>query len=123
MILHVVLFRFKSGISWNSELAIDAEKATIKHKENIGHIRAWFCGRNFSLRKQAADFCVIGLFEDVSALDQYMVHDDHMIGVKKWNEISTWEIIDLDLAEAFLDKRWNDALAKMENRNTQEKDS
>ncbi len=57
--------------------------------QDVNPIRTWFCGHNFSLRKQLADFCVVGLFNDVSDLDQYMVHEDQYDRRQKMGLFST----------------------------------
>lgn len=97
MILHIVLFDFVDGITWNDEHAIRAESITQEHAKNIPNIKGWFVGRNIITREQAADFCVIGLFENENELSCYQMHHDHLNGVKNWREISSWRVIDLHL--------------------------
>ncbi|GAA5787064.1 hypothetical protein GCM10007860_22180 [Chitiniphilus shinanonensis] len=97
MILHMVLFKFKSGFSWQSPIALDAEAKSKGHPAHIKEILAWLTGRDISRREVAADFTIAGLFKDQAALQSYLVDADHMEGVVLWREIATWQVIDIDL--------------------------
>jgi len=100
MIRHLVLFKFKGGITWDDERAPRAEAATAGHPKHIPEILAWECGRNMTPRPVAYDFALVGTFRDREALQRYMVDPDHMIGVNLWKEISTWVVVDYDVADA-----------------------
>lgn len=97
MILHIVLFNFKKPWSWSSNNAIEAEQATRNHPNHIKEIKGWVCGRNISRRDIAADFVVLGIFENQDELEKYIVHPNHIEGVEKWRAIANWNIVDIDL--------------------------
>lgn len=97
MILHLVFFKFDEPFQWCDDEVIDAEAATRQHPLHINEIRGWTCGRNISLRKQAMDFVVMGLFEDQEALSAFLVHPHHQIGVQKWQRIANWQVVDIEL--------------------------
>lgn len=97
MILHLVLFKFKGGFSWQSPIAVGAEAKSKDHPAHIKEILTWLTGRDISRRDVAADFIIAGLFKDQAALQSYLVHADHMEGVVLWREIATWQVIDIDM--------------------------
>ena len=95
MILHIVLFDFKKGVSWQNQRAIEAETVSKGHSKHIPQIKKWTVGRNVISRSQSSDFCVMGLFEDKEDLEIYQAHEDHMCGVDSWKEISDWKVMDI----------------------------
>jgi hypothetical protein len=97
MILHIVLFKFKGGFSWQSPIALGAEAKSKGHPAHIKEILTWLTGRDISRRDVAADFIIAGLFKDQAALQSYLVHADHMEGVVLWREIATWQVTDIDM--------------------------
>ncbi|CAI1595856.1 Dabb family protein [Serratia ficaria] len=101
MLMHIVLFRFKTPWSWASLEAIDAEKSTRAHPLHIDEIKGWSCGRNTTKRDIAADFVVMGLFENREALNAYILHPDHQLGVAKWRGIADWNVADIELSSDF----------------------
>jgi|HubBroStandDraft_6_1064221.scaffolds.fasta_scaffold567073_2 hypothetical protein len=103
-IAHQVFFRFKEGIDWDNEKAKKAEQVTLRLPLEITQIKAWFCGRSVIARAQAVDFSLIGYFADREALDAYMVHPHHLVGIELWKEISTWTVSDIVVTAADLDK-------------------
>lgn len=76
---------------------ISAEASTRQHPFYIKEILGWACGRNISQRKQAADFVVIGLFQDRDALSTFLTHKNHQNGVLKWQRIAGWQVVDLEI--------------------------
>lgn len=101
MLMHIVLFTFKNPWSWASLEAIDAERTTRAHPNHINEIKGWTCGRNTTKRDIAADFVVLGLFENREDLDAYIIHPDHQKGVVKWKSIADWKVVDIELPSAF----------------------
>lgn len=97
MILHLVFFKCIEPYQWGDEEVIDAELTTRQHPLHIDEIRGWACGRNISERAQAMDFVVMGLFEDHAKLSAYLIHQDHMRGVDKWQRIATWSVVDIEV--------------------------
>ncbi|UTH75627.1 Dabb family protein [Chromobacterium sp. IIBBL 290-4] len=98
MLMHIVLFTFKKPWSWESEEAIDAEKATHAHPDHIAEIKGWTCGRNTTKRDIAADFVVVGLFENREELNAYIIHPNHQLGVMKWKAIADWKVVDVEVS-------------------------
>ena len=101
MLMHIVLFTFKNPWSWASIEAIDAERSTRAHPNYIDEIKGWTCGHNITRRHIAADFVVIGLFEDRTTLERYIVHPNHQVGVAKWKAIADWQVVDIELSSDF----------------------
>ncbi len=98
MLMHIVMFTFRNPWSWSSFEAIDAEKATHAHPNHISEIKGWSCGRNTTKRDIAADFMVIGLFENRQDLNAYIIHPNHQEGVIKWRSIADWKVVDIELS-------------------------
>lgn len=101
MLMHIVIFTFRKPWTWSSLEAIDAEKATRAHPSHIDEIKGWSCGRNSTRRDIAADFVVIGLFENSEDLNSYIIHPDHQRGVTKWSAIADWKVVDIELPGDF----------------------
>lgn len=97
MILHLVFFKFDEPFQWCDDEVIDAEASTRQHPLHINEIVGWACGRNISLRKQAMDFVVMGLFKSQEALSTFLIHPNHQQGVQKWQKIASWQVIDIDI--------------------------
>jgi hypothetical protein len=93
-IRHVVMFKFRTGVTWSDPRAVAAERATAGHPQHIGEILGWEFGRNLSSRPVAYDFVLIGTFADHAAVDRYLTHPDHLRGVRLWEAIATWAIAD-----------------------------
>lgn len=101
MLMHIVVFTFQNKWNWSSLEAIDAERATRTHPNHINEIKGWNCGRNTTKRGIAADFVVIGLFENCEDLNFYIIHPDHQKGVAKWKSIADWKVVDIELPVDF----------------------
>lgn len=101
MLMHIVLFTFKTPWSWASLEAIDAERATRAHPNHIDEIKGWTCGRNTTKRDIAADFVVLGLFKNRDDLNAYIIHPDHQKGIVKWKFIAEWKVVDIELPSDF----------------------
>ncbi len=96
MIRHVVLFKFKPGVSWDDPRAQEAERIAAKCGSEIPELREWRVGRNISPREIAYDFLAVGLVDDQAALDRYLVDDFHQQAIRLWREISDWVIADVE---------------------------
>ncbi|MFK0113279.1 Dabb family protein [Streptomyces sp. NPDC091217] len=96
MIRHIVLFKFKTGISWDDPRAQEAERFAVKVGSEVPELHEWIPGRNISTRPVAHDYAVIGLVSDEEALERYMVHPFHQEAIRLWREISDWAIADLE---------------------------
>ncbi|NJQ01106.1 Dabb family protein [Streptomyces zingiberis] len=96
MIRHIVLFKFKPGVSWDDPRAREAERVAAKVGGEVPELHEWKFGRNISGRAVAYDYAVIGLVDDEAALERYMVHPFHQEAIRLWREISDWNIADLE---------------------------
>ena len=104
MILHIVLFKFNEGVTWADNQLLEAEAISKSHMNNIPEIQRWITGRNMIVRDQAADFCVMGFFKNEETLKRYQIDEDHQKGVKAWSQLSTWQVIDLNLELTEIDE-------------------
>lgn len=95
MIRHIVLFRFKNGVSWQDEVARQAELVAQDVGRRVPDLLGWYAGRNISDRPVAYDFVVVGLVADEDALQRYMEHPFHQQAIARWREISDWVIADI----------------------------
>lgn len=99
MLLHIVLFSFNDTLDWNCPEIREAEGVTYEHPKYISEIKGWICGRNVTNRDIAADFVVIGLFNDVHDLESYINHPNHRVGVEKWANLANWKVADIEIAK------------------------
>ncbi|WP_371478721.1 Dabb family protein [Kitasatospora sp. NBC_00315] len=105
MIRHVVLFKFREGVTWSDPRAQVAEEATRRHPEFIPEILSWECGRNEVDRPVAYDFALIGGFADPAAVTRYLEHPDHQRGVALWRELAEWNVVDFPHPAAVIPAR------------------
>ncbi|MGA5900208.1 Dabb family protein [Streptomyces venetus] len=96
MIRHIVLFKFKPGVSWDDPRTQEAERVAAKVGSEVPDLHEWSVGRNISGRPVAYDFAAIGLLDDEEALERYLVHPFHQEAIRLWREISDWVIADLE---------------------------
>lgn len=96
MIRHYVLFKFRSGVSWDDARAQQAEQTAAKVGGEVPELREWKTGRNISTRPVAYDFIVVGLLDDMDAVERYLVHPFHQEAIRAWREISDWVIADVE---------------------------
>ncbi|MFD3327997.1 Dabb family protein [Streptomyces sp. NPDC058701] len=95
MIHHIVLFRLKPGITWDSPEARAAEELQERMGEEIEELRAWTCGRNVSDRPAAYDYAVLGLLDDEDALALYLAHPFHRRAAEAWTALSDRVLADI----------------------------
>jgi hypothetical protein len=100
MIRHIVLFKFKPGISWSDAKAKEAEHVARKVGDEVPDLRSWQASRNISDRPIAYDFAAIGLVDDTDGLERYMTHPYHLEAIRLWREISDWVIADIEESDA-----------------------
>jgi hypothetical protein len=96
MVKHIVIFKFKPGVSWDDPRALEAEDAFINMGDKIPEIKGYFVGRNFSERPIAYDYALIADVEDREAIQNYLIHPEHQAAAKLWAEISTWNMADVE---------------------------
>lgn len=95
MIRHIVLFKFKPGVSWQRPEALAAEDMARQVGDRVPDLRYWYAGRNISDRPVAYDYVVVGLLADEDALRRYLDHPFHQDAIQAWREISDWVIADV----------------------------
>jgi hypothetical protein len=95
VIRHIVLFKFKPGVSWDDPRAQEAERVAAKVGGEVPELHKWRFGRNISNRPISYDFAVIGIMDDEDALERYLAHPFHREATRLWREISDWVIADL----------------------------
>ena len=85
MISHVVLMKFKPGVS---EVDIEElEKLLNELPNKITEIHAYEFGRDLVRSKRSYDFALTALFANIESLDRYQTHPQHQPLIKKIQEI------------------------------------
>jgi len=102
-IRHVVLFKFRPGVTWADPRAAAAEEATVGHPGQIEEILSWEFGRNLASRAAAYDFALIATFAGQAEVARYLNHPDHLRGVRLWQEIATWVVADFPVGAPAVD--------------------
>jgi Stress responsive A/B Barrel Domain len=95
MIRHIVLFKLRSGFSFEDNDVQEAEQMARQVGDEVPELKEWQAGRNISERDIAYDFAVVGVVADEPALERYMGHPFHQESIRRWRAISTWVIADL----------------------------
>jgi hypothetical protein len=86
MINHVVLIKFKPGVS---EVDIEElEKILDELPNKIIEIHAYEFGRDLLRSKRSYDFALTALFANLETLNRYRKHPDRMPAAKKIQEIA-----------------------------------
>jgi translation elongation factor EF-1beta len=85
MISHVVLMKFKPGVS---EVDIEElEKMLNELPNKITEIHAYEFGRDLVRSQRSYDFALTALFANLETLDRYQTHPQHEPLIKKIQEI------------------------------------
>ncbi|HEV8555471.1 MAG TPA: Dabb family protein [Actinophytocola sp.] len=95
-IRHIVLFKFRSGVTWADPRVAEAARMSKSHGQHIDEIQEWWAGPDVYRRDNSYDFAVMGLFADHDALSRYQAHPHHQKGTVLWRELATWIVLDLD---------------------------
>lgn len=93
-VVHMVMFKFKSGFNFESPLFQEAEKLAKQLPSQIDAIKSFESGRNFSSREIAYDYGLIIRFDNNDDLKHYIQHEYHQKVVLIWKEIADWVIVD-----------------------------
>lgn len=88
MISHVVLLRFKPGVSADSVAAREAHAAMLELPAKIPFIRDWRCGFNVTPDPLAYDYILVSGFDTQTDLFAYFDHPDHLKVVARWEPIA-----------------------------------
>jgi hypothetical protein len=85
MISHVVLMKFKPGVS---EVDIEELEKILNDLPNkITEIHAYEFGRDLVRSPRSYDFALTALFANIESLDRYQTHPQHQPLIKKIQEI------------------------------------
>jgi hypothetical protein len=76
MITHVVLLKFKSGVSDADIKALETRLDGLPNK--IREIQMYEFGRNLVRSERASDFALVSLFANIPALERYQNHPEHL---------------------------------------------
>jgi len=85
---HLVMFKFKAEINFETPSFIEAEKLSFLLPEKINEIKSFECGRNFSDRSVAYAYGLVVEFDSKADLMQYIQHEYHKKVVQAWKEIA-----------------------------------
>jgi hypothetical protein len=81
MLNHVVLMKFKAGVT--EEAILDLEKSLDQLPNKIMDIKMYEFGRDILRSPRSHDFALVSLFANPMALQRYQNHPDHLPVVEK----------------------------------------
>jgi len=76
MLNHVVVMKFKAGVT--EEEIQDLEKSLEQLPNKIMDIKMYEFGRDVVRSERSYDFSLVSLFANLSALERYQNHPDHL---------------------------------------------
>ena len=85
MISHVVLLKFKPGVS-DADIE-ELEKSLDELPNKITEIHTYEFGRDLIRSERSYDFALVSLFANLEALERYQQHRHHLPVVKKIKEL------------------------------------
>jgi hypothetical protein len=94
MLRHVVVFKFKDGVTREDPRVAEAYAQLAQLPGRIPEVREWEQGYNVSGRDIAYDLALFSAFEGQEALQIYSDHPAHRAVVGRLREICTWHIVD-----------------------------
>ena len=97
MFLHIVLFKFRDGITSDDSrvrLAVDQMRDL---PARVREIRSWTHGFNISDRPIAYDYGLVASFDKEKDIKVYLNHPDHQVVTDLWSEFSDWKVCDIAL--------------------------
>ncbi len=98
MIVHVVLFKLKPGVSKDDPRVRAAVADLAALKGRIDGIVDWEVGTNFTDRPIASDFVLYSTFASRESLSAYVPHPEHQAFVAKMREVADWTLADYERA-------------------------
>ena len=99
MIVHLVLFKLKSGVSRNDPRLREAITMLEAVKGKVPGVQRWECGWNFSDRPIAYDYGLSSTFAMREDLAAYVPHPEHQAAVNKLREVADWVLCDYEVNE------------------------
>jgi len=95
-VTHLVLFKFKPGITKKDERYKAALEKLKELPKKITDMEDCSMGENFSQRPIAYDFGLSVVFSSKKKLENYLRHPAHLDAVEAWKEIADWHIVDFE---------------------------
>ncbi len=96
MIVHLVLFRFKPGITRGDPRVGRVASSMDDLPVRIGTIRAWEHGFNEVSDPQAWDYGLRAVFDNRRDLEDYFAHPDHLPVLAAWEELADLAFADFE---------------------------
>ena len=94
MILHLVLFRLRPGVSRDDARFKAVVQAMHGLPSQISLIRGWEHGVNLTPDAEAWDYGLCAMFDSEADLHAYFEHPAHLPVVEQWNAIATLAFVD-----------------------------
>jgi len=100
MIRHVVMMKFKAGVS--EEKITEVQDGLGSLPDSIPEIESYEFGRDMARSDRSHDFALVSIFADMDALQKYMMHPDHQKVVGMLKEIcSDIRVVDYEIDYQF----------------------
>jgi hypothetical protein len=96
MVKHLVLVKFKEGITDDDPRVKEVMERFERMPQEIPVIKGWQTGLNFAARPFGSEWALCSDFEDETAFDAYLRHPAHIEAVNLWREIATWTYCDFN---------------------------
>lgn len=94
MIRHVVMFKFRSGVT--EEQRREAVRRLTELGGKIAEIREWSVGVHIDTGRRAWDMVQVSAFDDFAALERFRVHPEH-VGVRDFlAQVADWAVVDYE---------------------------
>ena len=96
MIIHIALFKWRTGVSEEEIVRVMGEIQSLKEK--INEVTELYCGKNFSKWSKNYTHAVIVKVKDREALEAYRSHPLHLPVAKRMEELEEDSIgIDVEI--------------------------
>ena len=86
MLFHVVMIKFKSGVNDDDINAVESALDDLPNK--IVEINTYEFGRDIVKSERSYDFSLIATFANVTSMERYQKHPDHVAVLKTIRAIS-----------------------------------
>ena len=97
MIVHLVLFKFKAGISADDARVSAVAKAMDELPHQIPLIRSWHHGPNRTDDPSAWDYGLEAVFNSRADLEAYFEDTAHLPVVAQWQAIAELRFVDFEV--------------------------
>ncbi len=101
MITHVVMMKFKAGVS--DEEVTDLEESFDALPEKITEIQSYEFGKDVVGSERSYDFALVSVFANLETLRQYQDHPAHLVVAQKLGKMCA-EILAVDFEASKLPK-------------------